>query len=140
MKNGPIIIIEDDVDDKKIYEDIIRELGVRNEIIWLDDCSKAFHFLKESPIQPFIILSDVYMPGLNGIEFKRMIDEDPILRKKSIPFVFLSTTVTQEAVNAAYSEMTVQGYFQKIPSYSDLQKTMKTIMDYWKACTHPNLF
>ena len=140
MKNGPIIIIEDDADDKKLLEDVLRELKIHNSITWFDNCHRALQYLRETPVQPFIIFSDVYMPGFTGIELKRQIDADPELRKKSIPFVFLTTTITQETVDEAYSDMTVQGFFAKEYSYEKLKETLKIIVDYWSVCQHPNLF
>lgn len=137
-KTGPIIIIEDDSDDEEIFEDILRELTISNKVIWFKLCEDAFHYLKETPEQPFLIFSDINLPGENGIEFKRSIDNDEELRKKSIPFVFYSTSVDQASVNEAYTQMTVQGFFQKRNSYEDMKNDIKVICDYWMACKHPN--
>src|SRR5215213_1136276 len=136
--NGPIVIVEDDVDDQQMVGDALKEMGVKNSLIYFEKSQKAFDYLKENNSQPFIILSDVNLPEQNGIDFKRQIDEDPELRARSIPFVFFSTSVDKKFVNTAYKEMTVQGFFQKSFSYDDLKKTLKLIMDYWKECKHPN--
>lgn len=138
MKSGPIILVEDDTDDKDVFEDIIRELQVPNPIIWFQECDDAFTYLKQTTEQPFIIFSDVNLPGLDGVEFKRKIDNDPDLRKKSIPFIFYSTSIDQRTVNIAYTQMTVQGFFQKKHSYDDVKDTIKCILDYWSDCRHPN--
>ena|SRR5690349_12198773 len=138
MKSGPIIIIEDDQDDQEIIQEALTALLVTNELIFFDRSQKAFDYLKRSDVQPFIILSDVNLPEQNGIEFKRQIDEDADLRSRSIPFVFLSTSVDKKAVNTAFKEMTVQGFFQKPYSYQELQNTLKLIVDYWTICKHPN--
>ena len=137
-QQGPIIIIEDDKDDQDMIQEVLSEIGMHNELVFLDNADKAFRFLKATVEQPFIILSDVNLPGTNGVEFKRQIDEDPLLREKSIPFVFFSTAVNQKAVDTAYKEMTVQGFFQKKSNYSELKSLLKMIMDYWKECRHPN--
>lgn len=138
MKSGSIILIEDDIDDRDIFSDVLNDLKVKNALKWFDNCSDAFTYLKSMNEQPFIIFSDVNLPGLNGIEFKRKIDEDPELRKRSIPFIFYSTSVAQHIVNIAYTEMTVQGFFQKQSSYDDIKSSIKLILDYWQACRHPN--
>src|SRR4030095_12325078 len=137
-KPGPIIIIEDDADDKELLEEILRELGLSNRIIWMENVEKAFKYLAGATEQPFLILSDVNLPGRNGIEFKAEIDKDPELRKKSIPFVFFSTATDQKSVNEAYTKMTVQGYFQKRGSFEEMKKVIKIIIDYWEVCKHPN--
>jgi response regulator RpfG family c-di-GMP phosphodiesterase len=135
---GPIILVDDDADDEEIVREVLGEIGVKNELIHFDKCSKAFQYLKTSTDNPFIILSDINIPAQSGIEFKRQIDDDPHLRAKSIPFVFLSTVVDKRAVDIAYKEMTVQGFFKKANSYDELKIILKLIMDYWKLCRHPN--
>ena len=138
MKTGPIILIEDDTDDKDVFQDILKDLQITNVVIWFQNCVDAFSFLRSSSEQPFIIFCDVNLPGLSGIECKRQIDDDKELRKKSIPFVFCSTSVDQKTVDEAYTKMTVQGYFQKKNTYAELKETIKLIVAYWEECRHPN--
>ena len=138
MKTGPIILIDDDGDDKDVFQDILKDLKVSNPLIWFQNCDDAFSYLKTTSEQPFIIFCDLNLPGLPGIECKRQIDDDKELRKKSIPFVFCSTTADQKTVNEAYTKMTVQGFFQKKNTYSELKETIKVIVAYWEECKHPN--
>jgi len=135
---GPIIIVEDDIDDQRMLDDVFKEINIYNNVIKFTDAEKAFEYLKNSAEQPFIILSDVNLPGLSGIEFKRRIDNDKELRKKSIPFVFVSTSTEQKAVNEAYTKMTVQGFFKKPNTYKELLEMISLIVSYWKLCHHPN--
>jgi len=137
-KSGPIVIIEDDLDDQNILEEAIRESGTTNEIIFFSNGPDAFQFLKSTKSQPFVILSDINLPVQTGIEFKKQVDHDPELRQKSIPFIFFSTSVDKEAVTTAYSEMTVQGFFKKSNTYEELKSLIRLIMSYWKICKHPN--
>lgn len=138
MKSGPIILIDDDPDDKDIFLDILKEIEIPNHVIWFQNCDDTFSYLKTTSDQPFIIFCDVNLPGVSGIKCKANIDGDKELRKKSIPFVFFSTAVDQKTVNDAYTKMTVQGFFQKPNSYSELRDTIKLITDYWDQCKHPN--
>jgi len=135
---GPIIIVEDDADDEAIFNEILEELEVSNSIIWFGNSDDALNYLKTTSDQPFIIFADVNLPGEDGVEFKRRIDANEQLRKKSIPFVFYSTSVDQRAVNEAYTKMTVQGFFKKGESFEDIRNQLKTIFDYWLICKHPN--
>ncbi|RYY14427.1 MAG: response regulator, partial [Chitinophagaceae bacterium] len=105
---GPIIIIEDDEDDREFYITTLNELQVDNEVIFFDDAEDAYNFLQQTPKKPLIILSDINLPGMSGIEFKKKIQENPYLRSRSIPFVFLTTSSNQATVAAAYLMM-VQG-------------------------------
>jgi CheY-like chemotaxis protein len=138
MVTGPIIIVEDDEDDKYIFEEVLKALKIFNKTIWFQNCMDAFNFLKSSSEQPFLIISDVNLPGCSGIEFKRMIDQHEELRKKSIPFVFFSTSTAKKHVEEAYLDLTVQGYFHKASSYEELKNIIRAIFEYWKICKHPN--
>jgi response regulator RpfG family c-di-GMP phosphodiesterase len=138
MTAGPVIIIDDDEDDKEMMEEILRELNLINPIVWFTKTKDAFEYLITSPLQPFIIFSDINLPGESGVNFKKLIDDDPPLKKKSIPFVFFSTAADPITVNEVYGQMTVQGYFQKPNTYSEMKKILKLIVAYWTDCKHPN--
>ena len=137
-KNGPIVIVDDDRDDQAIYSEIIKELGINNEILMFTNGPDAFHYLKTATELAFIILCDVNMQGQKGLDFKKQIDEDRQLRQQSIPFVFLSTDASIEPVTEAYSNMTVQGFFKKEAGINELRRALSLIFDYWKLCRHPN--
>ena len=137
-RNGPIVIVEDDLDDQEIINDVLQEIGIVNKLIYFTNCPEAFTYLKTSTEQQFLILSDINLPGVNGLEFKKQIDNDQELRQKSIPFVFFSTSTDKRIVTEAFTKMTVQGFFQKCNTIPDLKKTLSSIMEYWKLCYHPN--
>ena len=69
-KGGPIIIIEDDLDDQDILTEVFKELNYRNEIIFFDDGEKALTYLTATEVEPFIIFSDINMPKLSGMELR----------------------------------------------------------------------
>jgi CheY-like chemotaxis protein len=137
--SGPIIIVEDDIDDQEILTEVFREINGEVKLLFFDKTQKAFDYLKAAGEQPFLIMSDVNLPGENGIEFKRRIDNDTQLRQKSIPFVFFSTTVDKQNVDLAYEELTVQGFFKKSTNYAQLKRVVHVIMEYWTECRHPNV-
>lgn len=88
VKNGNILIVEDYEDDKEILEDVIISLGNTNKIVWKVNGAEALSFLCNSNEKMLIIFCDMNMPIMNELELKRLIDADPVLRKKSIPFIF----------------------------------------------------
>ena len=135
---NPILLIEDDPDDQLILKKIFEEAGRTDQTIYFNNCEAALHFLKTTDSQPFIIISDINLPVHSGLEFKKAIDNDPQLREKSIPFLFLSTSVDHKTVKKAYTEMTVQGFFQKPDTYPELKSLIGLILDYWTICRHPN--
>jgi CheY-like chemotaxis protein len=136
-KSGPIVLVEDDLDDKEIFEDITKGLGIKNEIVWFNECESALTYLRTNDAI-FLIFCDINLPGLNGLEFKLNIDTDPELRRRSIPFLFFSTNASAHDVDLAYTQLTVQGFFKKGHSYGAMKQMLKTIYDYWGLCKHPN--
>ncbi|MGB8192701.1 MAG: response regulator [Chitinophagaceae bacterium] len=137
--SGPVIVIEDDVDDKHILEQVFKNLNYPNELIFFADGQAALEFLNDSDIIPFIILSDINMPKLDGFALRDKIKMDAKLQIKCIPYLFFSTSSSQKAVTEAYS-LSVQGFFVKQASMSELEKTIIVIMEYWKRCVAPNNF
>jgi len=136
-KRRPIIIIEDDQDDQDMLEEVMVTLEVKNERRYFDNCQNALDYLLTTSEQPFIILSDVNLPRMTGTALKKKINENEVLREKSIPFIFLTTSNSEQEVQQAY-EMMVQGYFQKEHSHEKLKQMVKMILDYWSICKHPN--
>ncbi len=135
--NGPIIVIEDDPDDRLVLQEALDELGIENEIKVFSTASQMLYYLETTHDKPFIILSDINLPGMKGNDLKKIIDDNEYLRKKSIPYLFYTTTDNPHIIEQAY-EMTVQGFFTKENTVGKAISTMKTIVDYWKLCKHPN--
>jgi CheY-like chemotaxis protein len=134
---GPIVCIEDDQDDQHLMSVAIKELQVTNELYFFSDGESAIQFLIDTPLKPFVIFCDINLPKTNGIELRKRLNDNEYLRKKSIPFIFVSTATSPETVQTAY-DVTVQGFFRKPDTYSGLKEQIKLIMSYWKECLHPN--
>lgn len=136
-KSGPIIVIEDDADDQEILCEIFKKLDYKNEIKFFYDGHEAFDYLMASQNKPFLILSDINMPKLNGFELRDKIHNNEELRLKCIPYLFFTTSASQKAVIDAYSK-SAQGFFVKPNSYDRLERTIKRIVEYWQECEAPN--
>ena len=138
MITGPIILVEDDEDDVEIFSEVLKELDIPNRLISFNKPADAYHFLDKNEEQPFIIVSDVNLPGMSGLEFKNKLDHNEQLKKKSIPFIFYSTSAEKKYVNEAYIQLTVQGFFLKGQSIKEIKNQVRIIFEYWKICRHPN--
>lgn len=136
-KSGPIIIIEDDIDDQDILKDIFKELQYGNKVIFFGDSVKALEFLTDTEIEPFLVLSDINMPKLNGMELREKVHNNEDLRLKSIPYLFFSTSAEQKHVIDAYSR-SIQGFFVKPNNYERLKEVIRKIVEYWQECESPN--
>ena len=136
-KSGPIIIIEDDIDDQDILAEIFKELNYNNKLIFFGDSLKALEYLTDTEIEPFLVLSDINMPRLSGLELREKVINNEDLRLKSIPYLFFSTSAEQRHVIDAYSR-SIQGFFVKPAGYEKLKKVIVKIVEYWQECESPN--
>lgn len=140
-KNGDIIIIEDDADDREFLTEafnfVIRQNNYSNKLVVIGDSTLAFDHIKNSGSQPFIVLSDINMPRLDGFELRNLIVEDPELKHRCIPYIFITTAGdNEEYIKQAY-KMSSHGYFNK-PSHYPEYKTLATdILRYWKTAMVP---
>jgi CheY-like chemotaxis protein len=138
-KYGPIIVIEDDVDDQEVMVEIFKKLGYRNEIVYFMDGNEALEFLNQTHVQPFLILSDINMPRLNGFELRSKIFTNEQLQTKCIPYLFFTTGANKKAVVDSYA-LSVQGFFIKPTSMDGLERTIKKIVEYWQECIAPSQY
>jgi len=137
MIKGPIVIVDDDKDDQEVYEESIKDLGISNEIHFFDRPKKMLEYLLNTEEQPFIILSDINMPEMTGLELKKNIQDDPYLCTKGIPFVFISTNASRVSVRHAHA-LSVQGFFEKPSSIEGFKQMLRTLFEYWELCKHIN--
>jgi two-component SAPR family response regulator len=135
LKKGPLILVDDDTEDQELIMLALEELGVDHEVKLFQSAEAALHYLYQTSEQPFIIVSDINMPRMDGITFKKKIDSCGILKAKCIPFVFLSTSTKFVKETC---ELNIQGYFEKGNSLQQLNETMKIILNYWGHTKHLN--
>ena len=136
---GQLSLFEDDIDDQDILADIFKELNYNNKLIFFGDSVQALEYLTDTDIEPFLVLSDINMPKLNGMELREKIHNNEDLRLKSIPYLFFSTSAEQKHVIDAYSR-SIQGFFVKPNSYDKLKKIIVKIVEYWQECESHQLY
>lgn len=136
-KTGPIIIVEDDADDQNLMQEALQSLYLANSLLFFDQGSAAFQYLKNTTGEPFIILCDMNMPGMNGLDFLKKIHTELPQRKRNIPFIFFSTSATPDAMQEAYG-MYVQGFFVKPHAMAETKRVLQLIIQYWQTCRYLN--
>lgn len=135
--NRPLILVEDDLDDQEMISLALNDLGCSYELKIFRDAETALEFLYSSPVNPFLIVSDINMPKMDGLDFKEAIESSETLKHKSIPFVFLSTAASHEFIERAY-QLKAQGFFEKGTSFEHLRNAVGTIISYWERSKQPN--
>ena len=134
---GPIIVIEDDQDDRDILKEIFEKIDYPNIVRYFNDGESALEYLNRTDVIPFLILSDINMPILDGFALRDKVKMDAKLQVKCIPYLFFTTASDQKIIIDAYSK-SVQGFFIKPNTLAKLEKTIRVIMEYWGLCASPN--
>ena len=137
-RTGPIIVIDDDPDDQEMIQRILGKMNLENEVKKFLDGEDAFTYFLQTSDRPLLVLCDINMPRMNGIELKQQIEDDTVLCGKRMPFVFLSTTANPDQIIKAYN-ISCQGFFIKGQTFSELKETVYRIVSYWKHCEYPSV-
>jgi CheY-like chemotaxis protein len=132
----PILLVEDDAVDAMTVERALTDIRVTNKVHTVSDGQAALEFLREPGAQrPGIILLDLNMPGMNGIELLKVLKSDESLRK--IPVVVL-TTSSDERDRVNSFDLGVAGYMIKPVDYIQFVEVVRTINLYWTISELPD--
>ena len=136
MNPGPIIIIEDDPDDQDIIRQLLEEIATGAELQFFSDAASAFTYISRKDVVPFIILSDINIPIMNGFQLRDKIHEDHELRMKCIPYIFVTTGGESNAIMEAYSK-NAQGFFIKPNTIDGWKQMLLNTVNYWMDSKKP---
>ncbi len=137
MRNShPILLVEDDRVDVMTVERALKDVEVTNRLVCTGNGEEALEYLKtENNKKPCVILLDLNMPKMNGIEFLKIAKTDEAL--KSIPVVVLTTSKTARDVVESF-KLGAAGYMVKSVDYRKFVETVRTINLYWTLSELPN--
>lgn len=138
MKNSnlTILIVEDDKVDAITIQRALKELKILNPVVICENGLEALNFLnnEENPL-PGIILLDLNMPKMNGVEFLEHRNNNQTL--KLIPTVVLTTSKNEQDKVESFN-LGVAGYMIKPVDYMQFVEVIKTIDLYWTLSELPN--
>ena len=126
-KSLNILLIEDDEIEVIKFNRAIKSLELNHRIIEANNGEEAVDMLKTKEIIPDIIILDLDMPKLNGIEFLTILKADHVL--KYIPAIILTTSNNHTAVKECY-KIGIGGYIIKPLKYDDYVDRVKKTLDY----------
>ena len=131
----PILMAEDDDIDARRIRQAVEALHVANPLVHAVNGEEALAWLRDpaNPV-PLLILLDLEMPVMNGIEFLRVTKSDPQLRR--IPVVVL-TASQSEADRIASFDLSVAGYMIKPVGFEQFVNVLRTIDLYWTLSETP---
>ncbi|MEO6489885.1 MAG: hypothetical protein ABIO04_08115 [Ferruginibacter sp.] len=138
MKNsGVVIYVEEDEDDIDIMTRVFKDIETQHELINFRKLESVFEYLQSNIEKPFLIICDSNHFNNNNNKLGKLTRSYPEFRKKSIPFVFFSADTSKALVKEAYTELNVQGFFQKGTSYDKIKEDIQAIIEYWERSVIP---
>jgi CheY-like chemotaxis protein len=125
----PILLVEDDRIDAMAVKRAVKELKIANPLITVSNGEEALAYLYDvQNTMPTIILLDINMPKMNGIEFLEIVKQDEKLKR--LPVIVLTTSKEDQDRYNSF-DIGASGYMIKPVDYSQFVEVIRTIYDYW---------
>jgi CheY-like chemotaxis protein len=135
VTNKPILLIEDDQVDTMTVTRALKEIHVTNQVVHWENGEEALNYLRDpTSDKPCLILLDLNMPIMNGIEFLQAVKSD--VRLRLIPIVVLTTSDEQQDKLSSFN-WGVAGYMSKPVDYRQFVEVMRSINTYWTISEMP---
>jgi CheY-like chemotaxis protein len=125
-----ILLIEDDTVEVMKFNRVLSKLELKHKIVQSSNGEDALEILKVKQFIPEIIILDLNMPKLSGIEFLTILKADEIL--KYIPAIVLSTSTNHRDLLECYN-IGIAGYILKPLKYEDYVRRINRLLDYWSV-------
>jgi CheY-like chemotaxis protein len=131
----PLLLVEDDDLDAKTVQRALKELHLTDPLARVTNGEQALAWLRDPAHgKPGLILLDLNMPVMNGIEFLQIAKGDEQLRQ--IPVVVLTTSRLEEDKLASFA-LSVAGYMVKPMDYAQFIEVVRTVNLYWTLSETP---
>lgn len=122
------LLIEDDEIERLKFLRVLNKSGQNHKVIEAKNGEEALEKLEETNNLPDVILLDLNMPRMNGLEFLKILKADEVL--KFIPAVILSTSSNHQDIMESY-KTGIAGYIMKPLKYEDYTTKINSLLTYW---------
>jgi CheY-like chemotaxis protein len=128
-----ILLVEDDPEDVHILKKVLERSRLRKTLHVVANGEDALRFLRREPPykeapRPKLILLDLRLPGISGIEVLKEIKDDALLRP--IPVIVLSNSANHDDLKDAYDER-ARAFVHKPVNRDDFESVIETIEAFW---------
>jgi CheY-like chemotaxis protein len=137
MNKHPILLVEDNPDDVTFTLRAFRKNNISNEIVVAADGEQALEILLPEdavPLQPALVLLDVKLPKVDGMEVLRRIRADP--RTQALPVVVLTTSNEEADIIKSY-RLGANSFVRKPVVFSDFLNAASLLGMYWLLINQP---
>jgi len=131
----PILIVDDDMVDIMTVRRALKDISVTNPTVAKSNGEDALEYLfDDNEEDPCIVLLDLNMPKMNGIEFLGKLSESG--QKKHVPIIVLTTSKDEQDKIQSF-DLGASGYMLKPVDYDKFVEVMRTIHSYWTLSETP---
>ncbi len=135
MAEHPVILlVEDNIDDEVLALRALRKHQVRSQVVVARDGQEAIDYLSGEQSPPQLILLDLHLPRLSGLEVLQYIRNQP--RTRLLPVVVL-TTSDQDRDRLESYQLGANSYIRKPIDYRDFSDVVKRLSEYWLGTNLP---
>ncbi len=132
---APILLVDDDSTDALLFKRAVEHLKIANPLVRSSDCQEALEYLMNSGnARPWIVLTDLNTPRMNGIEFLRAVKDHESLKQTVV--IVLSGSGDAEDITECF-RCGAAGYMVKPSDHKQLIEMLRTIHTYWSLSGHP---
>lgn len=138
MINRPIniLLIEDDIVDVMNMKRAFIKKGITHPLYVAENGEEALHMLKYSDMpKPHVILLDINMPRMSGIEFLTILRSDPYFKDVS---VFIISSSNEDVDKISAHKLNVSGYILKPLSGNEFANKVDVLNNFWQLCEFPD--
>ena len=140
--NKVILLVEDNASDEKLTILAFKKCGVSNEVVVMRDGAAALDYIfgtggqegRETNVLPTVILLDLQLPRIGGLEVLRRIRADE--RTRIIPVIVLTSSKQDEDVLRSYS-LGANAYVRKPVEFVAFVEAAKTLGLFWLLLNEP---
>ncbi len=130
-----ILLVEDDRVDVMTIKRAMKEINITNPLVAVGNGEEALAYLRDNNNKkPAIILLDLNMPRMNGLEFLEIVKKDGLLKR--IPVIILTTSKEDQDKLEGFG-LGVAGYMVKPVDYQQFVDVIRTIDTYWSLSELP---
>ena len=137
MNSESIWLIDGDADDQEMVQQVWKELNLQNELVFFENAEDAINTLTKVEIAPFIIISELNFPKINGFQLREKMLAVNSKKFNSVPFIFWTAQASEDQITQAY-HLSVHGFFIKETRFEDLKMTFTHILNYWLKSKMPS--
>ncbi len=134
LREAVILLVEDDTGDQKLIKRSLKASKIANELHITSAAEEALEYLQKGESNnadypmPDLILLDLNMPGMGGMDFLSALKKDELL--DTIPVVVLTTSDSDHDILDSF-KLQASGYVKKPVSLEEFRQAMENLTDYW---------